>query len=84
MKEVYSKKGWQLKNKELKIYFVAGSRDPVIISKEKWYKSIGFMYSLGYKNIIYKLFYRLRHEILNEEENLVIFTDILRFIDDKK
>ena len=42
------------------------------------------MYSLGYKNIIYKLFYRLRHEILNEEENLVIFTDILRFIDDKK
>lgn len=84
MKDVYSKKGWQLKNKELKIYFVAGSKDPVIMSREKWYKSIYYMYQAGYTNIIYKLFHRLRHEILNEDDCEIIFTDILRFIDDKK
>lgn len=80
MKDIYSKKGWELNNKKLPIFFIAGSFDPVIISKDKWMESQEFLKELGYKNIKNKLYENMRHEILNENGKNQVYNDILKFI----
>lgn len=80
MKSIYSKRGWSLNNKDLPILFLAGSDDPVIISKDKWMQSQEFLKKLGYKNITNKLYDNMRHEILNEKDNIKVYKDILKFI----
>lgn len=80
MKDIYDKKGWILKNKNLPIFFIAGEDDPIIINKKKWLKSQEFLKKLGYLNITCKLYPKLRHEILNEKNNLNIYEDILDFV----
>lgn len=80
MIDIYDKKNWELSNKKLPIFFIAGSDDPVIGSKEKWLKSQNFLKNLGYENIKGKLYEGLRHEILNEEEREVVYQDIIDFI----
>lgn len=80
MGDIYTPKGWKLENKEIPIFFIAGSEDPVIVNKGKWLKSQEFLNELGYKNITNKLYSHLRHEILNESNREVIYNDILSFI----
>ncbi len=80
MIDIYGKKNWTLKNKNLPILFIAGKNDPVIINKDKWLESQEFLKKLGYKNIQNKLYDRMRHEILNEKESNIVYKDILDFI----
>ncbi len=80
VKDVYSKKNWNINNKKLPIFFIAGEKDPVIINKKEWIKSQEFLKKLGYENIEGKLYPNLRHEILNEKEKSKIYEDILNFI----
>lgn len=81
MVDVYSKKGWELKNKDLKIFFIAGEDDIVIKNKEKWLKSIKFLEDRGYKNIQYKLYPHMKHVILCENNNEIVYKDIIEFIE---
>ena len=81
MIDVYSKKGWKLKNKELKIFFIAGEDDMVIKNKKKWMKSINFLKKIGYKNITYKLYPNMKHAILREIKRDEVYKDILNFIE---
>ena len=50
--------------------------------------SMGFGYPLGidvgYKNVSSKLYPTLKHEILNEKENQIIYEDIYEFIKSAK
>lgn len=80
MIDVYSKKGWELKNKDLKIFFIAGEDDIVIKSKDKWLKSIKFLEDRGYKNIEYKSYPHMKHVILCENNNEIVYKDIIEFI----
>ena len=80
MKDIYTKNKWKLNNKDLDILFIAGSDDPVIVSKEEWMNSQKFLKELGYKNITNHLYKGMRHEILNEKDKLKVFNDILEFI----
>lgn len=80
MKEIYSKNGWKMQNRELSILFIAGGDDPVIISKEKWLEAQEFLKQRGYQHITNKLYDGLRHEILNEKNKNVVYIDILNFI----
>ena len=54
VKDVYSKKGWVLNNKNLDIYFIAGREDKVIRSEKKFIKSVNYLKNIGYNNITYK------------------------------
>ena len=81
MGDIYNSKGWRLDNKEIPIFFIAGSDDPVIMNKEKWLKSQDFLKKLGYVNIVNKLYDNLRHEILNEKNRNEVYEDILKFIE---
>ena len=40
--------------------------------------------SVGYKNVSSKLYPTLKHEILNEKENQMIYEDVYVFINDAK
>lgn len=81
MKNIYSKKGWKVENRNLPILFIAGEEDPVIVSANKWKKSQEFLKQIGYKKISGKLYKDMRHEILNEKDNKVVFKDILEWIE---
>lgn len=67
MVDVYSKKNWVLKNKDLPIFFIAGKEDLVIKNEKAWMKSIKFLKDIGYKNIEYKLYDDMRHAIVLEK-----------------
>ena len=81
MIDVYSKKGWELKNKNLKIFFIAGKDDIVIKNEKMWNKSIEFLRKIGYKDIEKKLYDNMKHVILIELNNKQVYEDILKFIE---
>ncbi|EOS60271.1 hypothetical protein C815_01559 [Firmicutes bacterium M10-2] len=81
VRDVYDPKGWSKKNPNLPILFVAGKDDPVILSIEKWEEAQQFLKKEGYQNVYGILFSRMRHEILNETNNQMVYDVILDFIE---
>lgn len=75
------KKNYQVNNQNLKIFLIAGSADPVIQSKEKFNELKEFLSKIGYSNIKSKLYENMRHEILNETNNELVYEDVLNFFD---
>lgn len=75
------KKNYQVNNQNLKIFLIAGSDDPVIQSKEKFNELKEFLSKIGYSNIKSKLYENMRHEILNETNNELVYEDVLNFFD---
>lgn len=80
VKDVYTARKYQLKNKDLPIFFIAGSDDPVIVSKEKWREAQNFLRKIGYQNLFSKLYDEMRHEILNEIGKEEVYSDILDWL----
>lgn len=78
MKDIYSKEGWLIKNKNLPILFIAGSDDSIIKDKERWIESQDFLKNLGYDNIQNKLYDGLKHELINSGQQEV-WEDIYNF-----
>ena len=78
----YMKSGWQLKNKDCPIFFIAGSEDPCIVSSKDFEYAVNFMKSVGYKNVTSKLYPNVRHEILNDKCKEEVIEDILKFMED--
>ena len=56
MKKAFNKKDWKLKNKELKLYVIAGENDPVIQNKIKFESLVKFLKEIGYRNVKSKLY----------------------------
>lgn len=80
MINIYDKSNWKLSNTKLPILFIAGSDDPIIVSEKKWIESQKFLKELGYLNIDNKLYYGMRHELLNEIDNQLVYDDIVQFL----
>ena len=80
LKKAFEPKLYKVKNKELKIFLIAGSDDPVIQSEKHFKKLEIFLNNVGYKNTQIKLYEDLRHEILNEKNYGQIYKDVLEFI----
>lgn len=80
MKEAFNKKGWEVQNSNMKIYVIAGEDDPVIQSKSKFETLVKFLKKRGYKNVEFKLYPEMRHEILNEINNQIVYSDVLNFL----
>ena len=66
MKETYSPKGWEVRNPELPVHFIAGSDDPCIGSLGQFAQAVSFLRERGYKRVTSKVYPGMRHEILNE------------------
>lgn len=80
LKASFNKKDWEVKNKDLPIFLIAGEDDPVIQSKEKFNDLEKYLMDLGYKNITSKLYAGKRHELLNEIGKEEVYEDIFNFI----
>lgn len=83
MRQAFKSKDYQVKNKDLNILLIAGEDDPVIQNKKKFNELECFLKNIGYNNIKSKLYKKLRHEILNEDEKDIVYNDILNFINGK-
>ena len=79
VESVYDTNAYHVKNKDLKILFMAGETDPVIISKDDYLKAVSSLKNL-YPHTSYLLYPDMRHEILNEKDKKKVFEDILDFI----
>lgn len=84
MIECYSKKGWQLNNKNMPVLFVSGKEDPCHISPRNFGKSVHFLKSRGYKNVYARLYGGMRHEVLNEKNKKRVYRDIYEFIKNER
>ncbi len=81
LKNTYQKKRYEVKNPSLPIYFIAGEKDPVIVSPKAWSAAVEFMNEVGYKNTSCKLYEAMRHEIHNELGREEVYEDVLAFIE---
>ena len=81
MKDIYNENGWCLKNKDLKILFIAGANDKIIMDERKWLESQKFLKKLGYENLYKILYPGMKHEILNEVNKDVVWKDVLEWIE---
>lgn len=84
MQDAFQKKGWNLKNPDLKIFVIAGKDDPVIQNEKKFNELIDFLKEIGYQQISAKLYEGKRHELLNEIEHQWVEKDILRFLEESE
>lgn len=76
VQETYSLKDWKLANPELPIFFMAGEKDPCIISVPKFNEAVEFMRKAGYRNVSSRLYPGLRHEIHNETIKAEVWKDL--------
>lgn len=78
LKETYSKKGWKVENPSLPIRFLSGKDDPCMISEKHFQKAIDLFVKVGYESVSHRLFDGMRHEILNEKNNSIVYKDIAK------
>lgn len=78
IKETYSTKGWNVNSPNLPIRFISGKNDPVMISEKKFYESIQHLNKIGYESTSHRLFDNMRHEVLNEKNNVTVYRDIAK------
>lgn len=78
LKEAYSRRGWKVTSPQLPIRFLSGKKDPVMLSEKKFYKAVEKLRQKGYESISHRLFDNMRHEILNEKNNITVYRDIAK------
>lgn len=81
MRTAYSPKNWAINNPSLPVWFIAGEDDPCIINRDKFISALGVMQYAGYENVTYRLYPKMRHEILNETDKQVVYDDIADRLD---
>lgn len=67
-------------NKDLPIFIVSGAEDPVGNLGEGVMKVYDMFKASGTKDVTYKLYENDRHEILNETDKEVVYSDILAWL----
>lgn len=81
-RDAYSHKDWALEKPSMPVIFLSGDDDPCMITKEKFLKSVDRMRKNGYTDVRCQTYPGMRHEILNERDRLVVWQDILKFINE--
>lgn len=81
MADIYSRKGWAVRNPGLKVIFIAGAEDPCIVSLKKFAEAVSFFRSLGYNDVTSKVYPRMRHEVLNEKDKETVWNDLANTLD---
>ena len=72
---------WVRKNKDLRITFLSGEDDVYMISRKKFLQAVDRMKNIGYKNVDYKLYPGMYHEIFNEKDKLTVYNDMLNMLE---
>lgn len=80
LSKVYAKAGWRSVNHNLPIMFMSGEEDPCMINEKAFKKSVTNLKHNGFKDVYYKLYPEMRHELFNELDNEEVYEDVLKFI----
>ncbi|MCP4150873.1 MAG: alpha/beta hydrolase [bacterium] len=83
LKDVQNKKEIEKISKELPIYILSGTDDPVGKFGKGIKRLLKTYEKLGIKNLSYKLYNGARHEILNETNREEVMRDILNWLDQR-
>lgn len=79
MKPLFNKKNVARVSKDQKLFIITGEEDPVS-NYSKYTYALEKMYKgLGLNNVSIKIYKHMRHEILNDDNRLEVFNDILEF-----
>lgn len=78
--ELHSKDNLNKMNKDLRVLFVSGERDPIGNFTKSVDESIKSFKDVGMKNIEHKYYETDRHEILNELDKDIVYKDILDWL----
>lgn len=81
LEDVYSNKGWLVRNHSLPVLFIAGSEDPCIDGINNFSKAVSFFRSVGYSSVTSKVYPKMRHEIHNEIGKETVWEDIADTLD---
>lgn len=80
MRDTYDLNGWSVKNPQMPILFISGADDPCMISKKHFLDSVQSMQRVGYENVSYSVYPKMRHEVLNEIDKHRVWGEILGFV----
>lgn len=80
VKRTYDQQAYQLSNPHLPIHFVAGEKDPCIISIDQFHNAVDLMKKSGYQHVTSHLFKNMRHEILNETDHIIVYQHLIDII----
>ena len=79
MAPLFKKKNVTRVSKDQKLFIITGEEDPVS-NYSKYTYALEKMYkSLGLKDVTIKIYKKMRHEILNEDDREIVYKDILEF-----
>lgn len=67
------------KNDSLQVALFSGALDPITKGEKGLSKSILLLNKLGFKHVTSHIFENMKHEILNEDDNLQVFEQISNF-----
>ena len=77
--DAFRKRGWTMKNPDLRILFLAGSKDPIIGDEGKWRQSVRFLEERGYRRVNRRMYPRLKHALLQDDPETVM-GDVIDFL----
>ena len=78
----YRDGGHVMDNPNLPIRFFSGVDDPCAVSPKAFTAAMEFLKKQGYRDVDGKMYFGMRHEILNEPDHQTVYDDILQFIND--
>lgn len=77
--DLHDYKAFQAKNKDLKILSISGELDRTTGGKKGLKDVKKSLNKVGYNNVTIKEYPNMKHEILQENDNEVVFDDIIKF-----
>jgi len=80
-KDMHKVSNYCIKNKDLPILSVSGEKDPVTGFTKGLDDSLNTLVKIGYTNITFNVYDNMYHEVLNEVDNLIVYKDILAFLE---
>lgn len=80
MGDTYDVKGWCVSNPQMPIRFISGADDPCMISPQKFQDAVNAMRCVGYQDVSYSIYPKMRHEVLNEVDKHKVWDEVLDFV----
>lgn len=78
MRQANSGGGWEVRNPSLPMRLISGKDDPCMVSEKHFFKVIKKLESKGYESISHRIFEGMRHDVLNEKNNINVYKDIAK------
>lgn len=78
--ELHNIEGYKFKNPNLRILFLSGVDDPITGGMKGLNDSIESLKKVGYREIKSIVYKNMKHEILNEDDRMDVYKDIIEFL----